>query len=82
MKITCNTVIEFGTKNQRSNVQKSLEPDMPGTSWERCEVRLTGSGKKMRIKMEASDETALRATLNSMLKNIASLREVNNENRC
>jgi len=66
--------IEFENNKKRQNVQKTLEPDVPGDQRERCKVRLEGIEKKLKIKFEAKDETALRASTNTYLKTIALLR--------
>ncbi|MBR9678432.1 MAG: hypothetical protein GOU97_04050 [Nanoarchaeota archaeon] len=74
MKITSTIVFEFADQTRRLNVQKSLEPDVQGDNRERCKVNVNGSGKKMKVEMEATDETALRASTNTYLKTIALLR--------
>ncbi|MCW3985663.1 MAG: KEOPS complex subunit Pcc1 [Candidatus Bathyarchaeota archaeon] len=65
-----NAVIhfEFPSKKQLEILLNALMPETKKPATSRSKVSIEGEGKKLIIRIEAKDTSALRATLNSYLR--------------
>ena len=72
--ITCDIKVEL--KNPKT-VLKALKPDVEKT--ERFEVELKALQKHLNLKIKAKDLTAMQAALNSYLRLINTIKEVDHD---
>ena len=72
--ITCNLNIEL--ENPKT-VLKALQPDIENT--ERFEIEIKALQKHLNLQIKAKDLTAMQAALNSYLRLINTIKEVNHD---
>jgi KEOPS complex subunit Pcc1 len=73
MKAKATIRLEFSTEQQAETILKSLKPETEHPTTTRSHTTLQEEGKRLTLKVEATDTVALRATLNAYLRWINSI---------
>jgi KEOPS complex subunit Pcc1 len=68
MKRTAKIDLEFSSEELVEILLKALLPEAQKPATSRSKVNIKSEGKKLMIRVEAKDTSALRATLNSYLR--------------
>ncbi len=68
MQIKAVIHIGFSSETLLKAVLEALRPETEATPSRRCRTRIQGEGNRLSLILEASDTSALRASLNSYLR--------------
>lgn len=69
--------IEFASPREAAAVLSALLPEVKDSKTRRSETKVETKGKVLILKVSAKDTTALRAVINSYLRWVATIREIN-----
>jgi len=68
MRIKAVIHLDFSSETLLKAVLEALKPETEGLPSRRCRARIHGEGNRLSLILEASDTSALRASLNSYLR--------------
>jgi KEOPS complex subunit Pcc1 len=68
MQIKAVIHLDFSSETLLKAVLEALKPETEAMPSRRCRTRIQGEGKRLSLILEASDTSALRASLNSYLR--------------
>lgn len=76
MKAHATIALDFPSKKHLNIVLQALKPETRDSPTLRSRVELQGKGKKLTLRFEAENTTALRASVNSYLRWISSTKAI------